>query len=540
MDHRTAALLILTVGAAFSRAALAGVPGTEACDALAALKLPDTTIEKAEAVATGPYEYRVGPGSTRTTDLPGHCRVVGTIRPTPDSAIGFEVWLPAAHWNGKYRQEGNGALAGFIDYRDLIGDLKAGYAAASTDDGHRATAAGGFDANWALGHPEKIIDYGSRAVHRSALAAEAIVAAYYGRRARFAYFVGCSDGGRESLMEAQRYPADFDGYLAGSPGIDIPNNGLAHLYLAKTLLSLGADEQLTTAQLKALSTRALERCDAKDGVKDGVLRDPRRCDFKPQELVCRGGQDGTCLTAAQAAAVQRVYDGLKDPTTGAQLAPGWRNTLGTEFGTWPPMLQFGATQNYLDVLLYGRSEPDVAALDLTQAARDTKSSLGPTINSDSRDLRSARSAGKKILQFHGWPDNAVLAQYSVDYFEAVQKYMGPTGDFYRLFMVPGMAHCSGGIGPTIYADGPDGPDAFHEWVAALEAWVEHGKAPDRIIATEYDTAGVPLDPLGGGVMSFPAGRSVKSTRPVCPYPEVAVFTGRGSADRAANFACRHP
>jgi feruloyl esterase len=428
----------------------------------------------------------------------------------------------------------------------MIQPLRHGWAVASTDDGHttRNDPDGLLDARWAVGHPEKVKDYGHRAVHLTALTAQALVTAYYSRKAEHTYFTGCSDGGRESLMEAQRYAGDFDGYLVGAPGIDMPNQDLFGVYVWRTLHALGPDQQLNSSQLKALSAAALERCDALDGVKDGVLRDPRRCHFQPRELVCGHAAGPACLSAAQAEALQKIYDGPRDPATGAQLSPGAWGTLGTESKIWSGMiLNIPAAPPQtmmIGALLYGNPSLDVAALNIADVAKDAKARLNPIVDPDDPDLAAARRMGRKILHYHGWADPVIAAQYSVTYFDAVQKLMkSGTGDFYRLFMVPGMRHCEGGVGPT-YLDsiGGEASDPEHDWLAALMRWVEKGKPPERLIATDFqvDRSG----PWTPDTHWVPPGTQVKSARPLCPYPQVAVYRGTGSTDDAANFRCAAP
>jgi feruloyl esterase len=533
-----AALLAAAIGLLSAQRSFA-----EPCKDLASLKLADVAITTAELVPAGTFTAQsLPPAPVLKADLPARCRVAGVIRPTADSQIGFEVWLPASGWSGRYEQTGNGGLAGAIGYFLMVPALQRGSATAATDDGHESTD--GFDGRWAIGHPEKLKDYGYRAVHLTAVAAEALVRAYYGMPARNSYFIGSSDGGRESLMEVQRYPEDFDGYMVGAPGFDVPNNEITHLNAYQALKALGPDHQLTPLQLKALSAKVLEDCDALDGLKDGVLRDPRKCRFKAEELICPGGGDG-CLTPEQAKAVDRIIEGPRDPKTGAQLAPGVWGTLGAEDRTWPviltdgPQVQtLGATANkgVIGELVYGDPQLDMTGVDLAQATRDARSRVAPIINSTDPDLSRARALGRKIIHYHGWADPNVAPQYSVDYFEAVQRRMGPTSGFYRLFMVPGMPHCVGaaGLGANYVGIGgspvttPRLDDADHDWVSALQRWVEQGVAPDRMIATEFnrDPAGVPL--------------STRSTRPICLYPKVAVYKGAGPVTDAASFACKAP
>ena len=537
----------LAIAAVFLASLGAASPGfAGACEQLRELKLYGSVIAGAKTVPAGPFETAPPvPGLPKLHfDLPSYCRVTGAIHPTSDSDIKFEVWLPVSAWNGRYQQVGNGGLAGSIVYDGLANALVRGSAAASTDDGH--SSAMPFEAEWAVGHPEKLEDYGDRAVHLTAKIGEALVRAYYGKPASHTYFIGCSDGGRESLMEAQRYPEDFDGYLVGAPGIDILNGAISDINVVRALRALPADQQLGPAQLKVLSSKVLEQCDALDGVKDGVLRDPRECKFDPEEIVCKPGQNFECLTPAQAGAVKKIYEGPKDAKAGEPAAYGFSGTLGSEQFTWPNILVGGlngfslanAISPAVATLLYGRSDIDIMAMDLAEVARDANARVAPVMNPQNPDLSKARALGKKILMFHGWADANIPAQYSIDYFDAVAKRMGrDLGDFYRFFMVPGMPHCSGapGLGANMIALGaPDLPSstaAEHDWVSALERWVEQGKAPDRMIATEFDlptTAG-PFAPV------LPA-TPVKSMRPVCVYPKRAFYKG-GPQNDAVSFNC---
>jgi feruloyl esterase len=362
---------------------------------------------------------------------------------------------------------------------------------------------------------------------------QALVRAYYGRPASYTYFIGCSNGGRESLTNAQRYPEDFDGYLAGAPA-DLVNYNINHINIVRALRTLPEDQQLGPAQLKALSSKVLERCDALDGVKDGVLRDPRACKFDPGDMLCDAGENrASCLTPAQAKAIKQIYD-AKDAKTESQIANGFSGTLGTEYVTWPNMLA-GAESAIprIATLFYGDPKFDPTTLDLAKVARDTAAVIAPI----DPDLSRARSLGRKIIVFQGWADPDVSAHDSIAYFDTVTKRMGPNlGDFYRLFLVPGMPHCQGasGLGANniSIAGGlpPQLADADHDWTLALERWVEQGKAPDRMIATEFDS------PAAAGPAAQMTGR-IKSTRPVCVYPKRAVYKGSGPQSDAASFSC---
>jgi feruloyl esterase len=339
-------------------------------------------------------------------------------------------------------------------------------------------------------------------------------------------------------MEAQRYPEDFEGYLAGAPA-DLVNYNINEINVVRALRTLPADQQLGPAQLKALSSKVLERCDALDGVKDGVLRDPRACKFDPGDMLCNAGENrASCLTPAQAKAIKQIYD-AKNAKTEAQIANGFSGTLGTEYVTWPEILAGAeSAMPRIATLFYDDPRLDPTTLDLAKVARDTAARIAPI----DPDLSRARSLGGKIIMFHGWADPSVSAHDSLAYFDAVTKRMGPNlGDFYRFFLVPGMHHCIGvpGLGANnIGLSGvgvlgvltPQLADADHDWTLALERWVEQGKAPDRMIATEFDS------PAAAGPAAQMTGR-IKSTRPVCVYPKRAVYRGSGPQSDAASFSC---
>ena len=257
------------------------------CEGLAALSLPHTTIAKTEAVPAGEFK----PPAGAAQKVPAFCRVTGTLKPSTDSDIRFEVWLPEK-WNGKFEGEGNGGFAGQINYAGLAAAVRAGSATASTDTGHEA---GGTDASWALGHPEKATDFGYRAIHETTVAGKAITKAFYGDNAKRSYFSSCSNGGRQALMEAQRFPEDYDGIIAGAPA-----NYWTHLlsnavYLVQATMADPAS-YIPAAKLPAIESAALAACDANDGVKDGVIDSPNRCQFKPASLECKGADSDSCLT----------------------------------------------------------------------------------------------------------------------------------------------------------------------------------------------------------------------------------------------------
>ncbi len=487
---------------------------TGACERLAARSLPDTTITTAEAVTAGTFTPA---GSTNAiTGLPPFCRVAGVIAPTRESRILFEVWMPLDKWNGKLAGVGNGGWAGSISFGAMGDQLRRGYATASTNTGHEA-APGLNQARFALGQPEQLIDFAYRSHHETAVKARNLVQAFYGRPAERAYFIGCSSGGYEGLMEAQRFPADYDGIVAGAPA-----NNWTRLMAGDFdgVLAVLKDpaSQLPAPALGLLHRAALAACDNRDGVADGVIEDPRRCPFDPGALVCAADQaPPTCLTKPQAEAARRVYRGLTDPKSGAQLYPGL--APGSE-PFWPhrdPANPFPIPLSHYKWLVFSNPDWDWRSFDFNDAEDyaahvKAEAKLAPILNATSPDLEAFRERGGKLLQYHGWNDQLISPQNSIDYYQSVLKFFGSAAavdGFYRLFMAPGMAHCSGGTGSNSF-----------DMQAALEQWVERGVAPDRITATR-STNGI-----------------VDRSRPLCKFPATAVYSGRGDTNDAANFTCR--
>jgi tannase/feruloyl esterase len=505
------------------------------CEALANLTLTNATITSAASVAAGSYKPPATPGlPPPTKPLPAFCRVAGIAKPTSDSEIHFEVWLPASGWNGKFEQVGNGGFAGFIPFAGMAEPLLHGYATAATDDGHP----NGPDQTWAIGHPEKVADFGYRAVHETAVQAKAILHAFYGKDARRNYFAGCSEGGREGLTEAQRYPKDFHGIVAGAPAIHWDTLQLRGAWDALALLETPAS-YIPPAKLPILQNAAVAACDSIDGAKDGFIENPELCHFDPEVIQCKGDDVSNCLTSAQVQAVEKIYDPMKNSQTGAVIGPGFSPGVEAFPANWPiwitgssaPQLGVGklfATYFFRD-MVFENPKWDVHSLHLDDIKKaDDK--FGATLNSDDPNLRAFKAQGGKLIQYHGWGDAAIPPQGSVDYFEAVQKTMGYTKSFYRLFMVPSMSHCAGGPGATIFGNAggmePPEEDADHDVVLALDRWVEKGLAPDHIIAT-------------GFVGNNPA-KGVAMTHPICPYPQMAHYNGTGDTKDAANFACAAP
>lgn len=486
-------------------AAYAGAQ-TGDCGRLKSLALPDTTITAAESVPAGPF---VIPGPPQNSQAPPaqvaeRCRVNAIIRPSSDSEIEIEVWMPATGWNGKFLGVGNGGWSGNISYGALVAGLREGYATASTDTGHK-----GGRGSFVVGHPEKVIDFGHRAVHEMTVKGKAIVNAYYGSAPRRSYWTGCSSGGKQGLKEAQMYPADYDGIVAGAPANNWTHLSAALLHAGVTNLKDPA-ATIPSSKFPLIHNAVLQACDKLDGVKDGFLTDPRQCRFDPSVLACKGTEGQECLTAAQIETARTVYGPTKDPRTGKIIYPGL--APGSELW-WGPALggpePFGITLDHFRYFVHEDPNWDWRNFDL---ARDTAVSdeKDKHIAALSPDLKAFKARGGKLILWHGWIDQLIAPENSINYYNSVLAAMGPKQDTWmRLFMAPGMLHCSGG----------PGPDQFNA-LAALERWVEQDIAPAQITAFHV------------------TNNRVDISRPLCSYPQVAQYKGSGSTNDAANFVCK--
>jgi len=507
----------------------------QSCESLAQLALANTKITLAQSVPAGPFTPPAAPSPVPgppavIKDLPAFCRVAADISPTSDSTIKIEVWMPLAGWNGKYQGEDNGGFAGLIGYPSLGAAIKRGYAAAGTDTGHV-----GFDAAWALGHPEKVIDFGYRGVHEMSVKAKAIIDAFYGRQPQRSYFVGCSDGGREALMEAQRFPEDYDGILAGAPA-----NYWTHLMVGAVWVNLAtlADQAsyIPSEKLPAIGAAVLAACDAQDGVTDGVLNDPRQCHFDPSTMLCQGADSNNCLNAPQVTALKKIYAGPVD-SAGHQLFPGYVPSAEEGPGGWTGwitgrtpgsdfMLFFG--KQYFANMVYDKADWDFKTFNIDQGAKLADEKTAGALNAIDPDLKPFRARGGKLIMYHGWGDAAIPAPNSIDYYNTVVAKLGrrKTDEFARIFMVPGMQHCGGGPGANSFGQRGTAPpfDPDHNIYMALEQWVEKGVAPSQVIATKYIDDSNPE-------------KGVKMTRPLCTYPLIAKYKGAGDTNDAANFVC---
>jgi feruloyl esterase len=473
--------------------------GAATCESLAGLALPDTTIVSVTSIPAGLFDP---PGGTPPTMVPAFCRVVARVAP----AINFELWMPATTWNGKFQGVGNGGLAGSIGYGALVEGLNRGYATAGTDTGH----ASGTGNTWLL-DLGLVTDYSHRGLHEMTVKSKALVEGYYGQRPAYSYYTGCSTGGKQGLFEAQRYPGDYDGIIAGEHA-----NWWSRIMDEEVWIGLATvkpENRIPTVKLNLLTNAVLAACDGLDGIVDNVLNDPRGCDFKPESLLCAGADLPTCLTAGQVEAAQKIYQGPRNPRTGEQLFPGL--TFGSE-PLWTGLINRnsagGSADAWFRFAVYRDPNWDWTTFDFDTNLADTQR-LAPISDSTDPDLSPFKSRGGKLLVYEGFSDQTASSRNPIQYYNRVTGAMGrnDTLDFYRLFMVPGMRHCSGG----------PGTDNF-DMLTALERWVEQGIAPDRVSAAH----------LTGGV--------VDRTRPLCPYPQIAKYTGSGSTDDETSFVCMDP
>ena len=480
---------------------------TNSCEGLSLLTLPGATITLAQSVPAAelPQVARAGRGAG-TLHVPAFCRVAATLRPSNDSEIKMEIWLPTSGWNGNFEANGNGGWTGSINPGALADGLARGYAAAMSDLGHE-----GGSASFALGHPEKLIDFGYRAAHETTVTSKAIISKFYGREPKHSYWNGCSAGGRSALMEAQRYPADFDGIVAGSPGLNWTGRATQSVWVAQATHKDDASF-IPAAKFALIHNAVLGACDARDGVTDGVLEDPTRCNFDPKQLECKDADGPACLTKPQVETARAIYTAYPDQTNKQAIFPGFER--GSELG-WSTMAgpnPFGLGMDLFKYVVFQDPSWDYKTFNFaTDVARTEKADAG-RMNALSPDLKAFAARGGKMIQYHGWADPQIAPGSSVNYYKSVLEFMGGSrqvASFYRLFMVPGMAHCGGGDGTSDF-------DAL----TALEGWVEKDRAPDQIPASRV------------------RGDKVDRTRPLCPYPQVAQYKGTGSTDDAVDFVCR--
>ena len=473
------------------------------CSKLSRLASPTVSITLAKIVDAG--DLTVAGSSEVLHNLPSFCRVAAELRPTPDSDIHVEVWLPAAQWNGKFLAMGSGGWGGSLSYGEMADALRRGYATSATDDGHT-----GSSASFVVGHPEKLIDFAYRAEHEMTVEAKVLIRAFYGNGPRFSFWNGCSGGGREGLLQASRYPDEFDGIIAGDPA-NIRRNSWALELAVQTFKD--PEAYIPPSKYPMIHRAVLEACDAKDGLRDGLIEAPESCELDFKSLQCKAADGPDCLTAHQIQTAQIITSPVA--TKAGQIVfprvePGtelrWSRLAG---GPQPADL-------FLDefrYVVYQDPNWDWRTFDL-----DRDSAKAHLIDKDvdelNPDLRAFAKHGGKLLLYHGWADQQVAPGSSVAFYKAVLDASGDPihgSNWVRLFMAPGMAHCSGGEGPDIF-----------DKIGTIEQWVERAKAPEQIVAAHM-TAG-----------------KIDRTRPLCPYPQIAHYNGTGSMDEASNFSCSLP
>jgi feruloyl esterase len=468
----------------------------QSCENLAGLAMPAAKIARTEIVPAGAAPFNAPLA---------FCRVQLTMTPTSDSDIKAEVWLPVAGWNGKFQAVGNGDAAGVISYAAMTEALRRGYATSSTDTGHV-----GNSMEFALGHREKYVDFGYRSLHEMTLKAKAIIHEFYGTLPRRSYWNGCSQGGRQGITEAGRYPSDYDAIIAGAAAIDYMQLHAARMAL-NAFVHRSADSYIPPEKYPAIHRAALTACDAVDGVTDGLIADPTRCRFDPRVLECKTADGPSCLTPAQVETARGMYAPIKDPSTGRVVSPALLEP-GSELG-WARLAGPEPLRNAVEPFKYVVFNDPKWDWHLFSLASDLPRALqadSSVINFTDPDLKRFFDHGGKLLMYHGWADPQVTPLNSVTYFNEVLHTAGESsrGKSIQLYMEPGMNHCRGG----------EGPDTF-DAVGELEQWVQTGNAPARIIAS-HSTESV-----------------VDRTRPLCPYPQVATYKGTGSIDAAENFRC---
>lgn len=485
------------------------------CERIKDIKIADTEIKLAAVIDAGafvpPTQGSNGSQPSPYARLPSFCRVAGVRHPTPDSNIGFEIWMPVSSWNGKLVGIGNGAWAGSVTYPAMIAPLSKGYATVASDSGHQGSP---LDASFAAGHPERLVDFGSRGIHEMTVAAKEIIEAFYGRKTERSLFASCSTGGRQGLMEASRYPDDYDGISSMAPANPTVPLMVGSLWTSSATAK-SPESQISPAAFDLVHKAAMESCDANDGVRDGIISAPDRCHFDPGSLQCKGvtnrlpSDSARCLTEPQVAALRAIYQGPHNPRTGESIIPGFEpgseallsiQTSGS--GPIPPVL------SYFRDLVFKNPRWEFRTFDYDENVSQALSLHSRQVDVAPASVADYLKGGRKLLISHGWADPLVPPLASVHFYDALTTATGTSaGENARLFMVPGMGHCTGGDGPFLF-------DA----ISTIDEWVATGRAPDRIVVSNPPSA---------------AAR----TRPICPYPKEAVYAGTGSTDDEKNFRC---
>jgi hypothetical protein len=510
--------LVLTLGTAVAAVAFTVPASAKDCASLTNLKI-DGKVTSAALVPAGAFQQPALPGTPPGVgagsykDVPEFCRVQATLTPTKDSDIKVEVWLPATGWNGKFVAVGNGIWAGQLSYSAMADPLKRGYAVATTDTGH---AGSGLDAKWAVGHPEKLVDFGYRAVHEMVVTGKQAIAAFYGSKPKLSYWNSCSTGGRQGLMEARRYPDDFDAISAMAPANPMTGLMVQSMWVGwAPKHSPGA--ALTPAAMGMVHAAAVKQCDRLDGAEDGLIGDPQRCGFDPASLACKPGETASCLNPDQVEALRMIYGGVRD-ASGRIIRPGWpvgsEMQLGMLMGGNEP---FPVATSYFRDLVYA-DQPgwDWKVSDYGKELADARAYGGDMLDVTPASLAPFFARGGKLLLSHGWTDGLIPANNTVMFYDGLLSATpaAQRQNQLRLFMVPGMDHCGGGEGASTF-----------DTIGTIDAWATSGRAPERIVATRSANAG-PASPMRAPL-----------SRPLCPYPLIAKYDGSGDMDSEQSFTC---
>ncbi len=514
------AMLAGTLAASPARAAGPADPA-RACSALASFdfsRVPDAATRIASAAPVAALD-----------DQPALCRVIGYVA----TDVGIEIRLPESTWNGKLYHAGCGALCGstalvFDELKAANEALARGYAVVASDMGHRGVSA--TDALWARGNLAAQIDFGYRATHVATLAAKAIVERFYGSPPQRSYFEGCSTGGRQALLLAQRFPADFDGIVAGCPVLSNAAQAVHVAWSARANLDARGQPVLKNEQLPLVHAAVLAACDARDGVKDGVVADPRACNFDPNSMRCKARSKADCLTPAQVDTVRKLYQGARnsrgEPLTSGGVPVGselqWADAF-VAVGEQVPFEEKLANEYLANLGLFDASARPLSVRDLNFDRDPQRLVLTDALsNAANPDLRAFRARGGRLILHQGWADPSTAGTASLDYYETVTRVIGSperTQEFARLYLLPGVGHCGGGKGAAVV-----------DYLTALERWVERGEAPDVLVG--YHIRGE-VDP---GAARFPIDPAqVDFTRAYYPHPAFAHFTGKGAASDHKNW-----
>jgi len=518
-----------------------------ACERIASLSLPNTTITLAQVVNAGAFAppanpsarggggssalagtlgpvpdvpgrvtantaglglgYNGGRGIPPFSALPAFCRVAATLKPSPSSDIRMEMWLPVAGWNGHFRGTSPNGLGGVVNYNAMGVGLTDGFAVASTDTGHQ-----GGDTAW-MQVPDKVTDFAGRAMHETTVAGKALATAYYSAAPKYSYMIECGGGSAAALHEVQKYPADYNGIVVGGHAAHLTRQIFGQLWLWMAAHPNGV-AVLPAAKLTVVHDAVLAKCDLLDGVKDGLLDNPTRCTFDPKEIECRSGDAPNCLTAPQVEAVRKIYAGPTNPRTSERIwSPLYRGSeLDWSFFTESAAPIGIATSTLRDAILKDPAfDYRTTAVDFDRHVALADRSDIARVNASNPDISAYVRQGGKLILSGGWNNALVPAGAVRDYYNRVVATIGgaDTQRAVRLYMVPGMIECNGG----------PGTDTF-DMLGVMRRWVERGEAPSEVIASRVER-----------------GRVVR-TRPLCPYPQVATYKGTGSTDEAGNFICK--